>query len=696
MKPTLRRSLSGRLLLVIGLSVVLPLTLLVGSVLLWVYQTNTDRNLEALQQTSQRYTAVFQSRMAEKLGKLETVAALLSTGNDEELAAKLSASDRDLWDVWIRREGAVNPAEDPGRRQLYEAVRAEGAEVLSSPDFEHKRAALGLPLFQAGRFVGMVAMSFPLDFFRTIFDDAPAFSQGYLFVVSHQGFRVTHPDPSLVGVPVGNDLSPDRARNLLAQVRSGRPFTVDKPALINGRWSRLYYNPIAVGKARNSWNLVLVAYLDEANRGLDTLFLVLGVGVLVTLGLVGAATWGSTQSIIRPLRALAQGAEALAAGHLETRVPDQSNDEVGQLARSFNRMADQLAQTLRDQEDMVRRRTESLKQSLEDLEQAQAKIIDSEKLAVLGQLMATLAHEINTPLGAIRSSATFLHQSTSSRFGDLPDFFRSLDPATLAWYRALVVGKGVDLRLQAGTGDRRRRRALAQTLADHGVADPEGLADDIAFLTSADEEHRLVEGALEGRGLAIRMAAQTAAFVQSSAIILEAADRAAATVAALVDYSRREEFVGDGVYDPAREFDTLLTLYYGVSKQGVEVVRDFEPGLTVQGDRDRLNQVWVNLMNNALQAMEYRGRLVLRTRTVDRWAEITVANNGPRIPDNLKEKIFQPFFTTKRAGEGTGLGLDICRRIIEAHHGSLILSEEGELTVFAVRIPLFLTPRSTP
>jgi signal transduction histidine kinase len=190
-----------------------------------------------------------------------------------------------------------------------------------------------------------------------------------------------------------------------------------------------------------------------------------------------------------------------------------------------------------------------------------------------------------------------------------------------------------------------------------------------------------------GRAPVVRRASETAAQVQSTSIILEAADRAASTVAALVDYSRGPEVVQDQSVDPARELETLITLYYGIAKKGVEVVREFEPGVLVLGDRDKLNQVWVNLINNALQAMNQKGRLVLRTRSTPQGIEVAVANNGPPIAPQLQAKIFQPFFTTKKAGEGTGLGLDICRRIVEAHQGTLVLSQEGVYTVFTVTLP---------
>jgi signal transduction histidine kinase len=256
----------------------------------------------------------------------------------------------------------------------------------------------------------------------------------------------------------------------------------------------------------------------------------------------------------------------------------------------------------------------------------------------------------------------------------------------LALYQSLVRRPGQGLPPTPRGEDRKRRRRLAQELSNRGADEP-GLADDIASLVPPEEEEALVIAVAEGRGPVVRLAAQTAAAVQSSAIIVESADRAASTVSALVDYIRVDSLGSNQEVDPAKEIETLLTLYYGVSKKGVEVVKVFEPGLVVWGDRDKLNQVWVNLINNALQAMQYRGTLEFRTRRGEAGPQVTVANDGPPIPSNLREKIFNPFFTTKKAGEGTGLGLDICRRIIEAHQGTLTLGEEGKMTLFIAQFP---------
>lgn len=687
MSLPIRTSLTGRLLLGIGFATILPLTVLMALVMLEAYQISADQGFDTIAQTGHRYAADIDARLNEKLGLLEALASVNRTLDDGPLPDSILGANKDLRAGWILREGRPDTGEPGLFRELYKAVRERGTEVLSAPDIGRNEASLGYPILEKGQFVGMVAVTFSLGDIQKTVTDIRLFQSGYALLVAHDGTRIAHPDPSLVGTKIGNDVDAGMAAEMLNRVTQGIEFSFEKKALLTGKWSRQFYSPVTAGRAWDPWFLVMVAPAEEVNKALDVLFSLLILGALGTLALVATTTWLATRSVVRPLRLLTRGAEQIADGHLDTRVQITTRDELGTLGEAFNRMADQLALTLQTQEETVRERTDSLRRSLVELEQAQAKIVDTEKMAVLGQLTATIAHEINTPLGAIRSSATFLHQNTSGRYGDLPGFFRHLDPATLSWYKNLVLQKGGALKASAGGEDRRRRRALAQRLRALGTDDPDGLADDIVFLVPPQEDEAMVAAAAAGKGPVIRHAAETGAMIQSSSIILEAADRAAATVAALVDYSRSQDVRNNQSVDPAKELETLMTLYYGIAKRGVEVIRDYEPGLAVLGDRDKLNQVWVNLINNALQAMEYRGKLVLRTKKTPHGVEIAVGNNGPPVPEDLREKIFQPFFTTKKAGEGTGLGLDICRRIVEAHHGSLVHSQEGAYTVFTVRLP---------
>jgi signal transduction histidine kinase len=121
----------------------------------------------------------------------------------------------------------------------------------------------------------------------------------------------------------------------------------------------------------------------------------------------------------------------------------------------------------------------------------------------------------------------------------------------------------------------------------------------------------------------------------------------------------------------------------------VTLERHYTPDLpSLSGYPDELSQVWANLIHNALQAMGNRGSLMIATRACDRAIEVQITDSGPGIPAEVLPNIFKPFFTTKVAGEGSGLGLDIVRKIVDRHHGTIAVASEPGCTAFTVCLPL--------
>ena len=135
---------------------------------------------------------------------------------------------------------------------------------------------------------------------------------------------------------------------------------------------------------------------------------------------------------------------------------------------------------------------------------------------------------------------------------------------------------------------------------------------------------------------------------------------------------------------------TLAVLGYKLKHTEIEVVRDYDralPKLTVRGAE--LNQVWTNLLDNAIDALDGSGHISIATRADGDCVEVDIADDGPGISPEVRDRVFDPFFTTKDVGHGTGLGLDTARRIVvDRHHGSLSLDSRPGRTVFRVRMPL--------
>jgi signal transduction histidine kinase len=137
--------------------------------------------------------------------------------------------------------------------------------------------------------------------------------------------------------------------------------------------------------------------------------------------------------------------------------------------------------------------------------------------------------------------------------------------------------------------------------------------------------------------------------------------------------------------------ESTLTMLGHKLKEGVRVVREYADLPQIEAYAGELNQVWTNLIDNAVDAMDGRGTLTIRTRAEGDWVVVEIADTGPGMPQEVVARAFEPFFTTKDVGKGTGLGLDIARRIVVERHGGLIdidsPAHEGKGTMLRVSLP---------
>ena len=159
-------------------------------------------------------------------------------------------------------------------------------------------------------------------------------------------------------------------------------------------------------------------------------------------------------------------------------------------------------------------------------------------------------------------------------------------------------------------------------------------------------------------------------------------------VRAIKEYTYMDQAPVQNV-DIVKSLETTLTIMNHKLKNGVVVQRDYEKiPLLVNSFGSELNQVWTNLIDNAIDAMGGKGELRVRTFREDNCVVVEIGDNGPGIPPETKAHIFEPFFTTKGVGEGTGLGLDTVQRIVKKHRGNIqVISKPGD-TRFQVRLPL--------
>jgi signal transduction histidine kinase len=233
--------------------------------------------------------------------------------------------------------------------------------------------------------------------------------------------------------------------------------------------------------------------------------------------------------------------------------------------------------------------------------------------------------------------------------------------------------------------------ALTDALTDAGIDDPWRLTD---TLVSAGIDPAFVARVADAAGPAtaatLRWIAASLGARQLSAELRESTDRMGELVKAIKTYAYMDR--GEVVQVDVREGldSTLILLKHKLKHTEIEVERNYDPNLgklTVHGAE--LNQVWTNLLDNAIDALGESGRLTITTRRDGDCAEIDIADDGPGIPAEIRDRVFDPFFTTKEVGSGTGLGLDTARRIVvDRHHGSLTLESQPGQTVFRARLPL--------
>jgi signal transduction histidine kinase len=172
-----------------------------------------------------------------------------------------------------------------------------------------------------------------------------------------------------------------------------------------------------------------------------------------------------------------------------------------------------------------------------------------------------------------------------------------------------------------------------------------------------------------------------------------ATGRIAEIVKALKTYTYMDQAPIQSV-DVHEGLDNTLIILQNKLKTGITVRREYAETLpSIQAYGSELNQVWTNIIDNAIDAMAGKGTLVLRTRMENPWVVVEVEDNGPGIPEEILTKVFDPFFTTKPPGEGTGLGLNISRNlIVQKHGGQVAVTSEPGKTCFAIRLPVGFSP----
>ena len=307
----------------------------------------------------------------------------------------------------------------------------------------------------------------------------------------------------------------------------------------------------------------------------------------------------------------------------------------------------------------------------------ESRVRQSERMAQLGVLTAGLAHEMNNPAAAVSAGAERLEQALERR----AELEARLRPGTP------IPSPSGDGPPASSLARADREEEIADVLSELGVGDPwhqSSILTDAGFVTG----DLVVDG--DDAAIAVEVAAIAAESDALMAEIAEGARRLSELVRALKSYSFLDQAAVQEVDIVKGIEDTLLILRSKM--RDVTVVREYQDVPKIMAFGSQLNQVWTNLLDNAVDAMDESEdparRITIRAFTDDDHVVVEVENTGPPIPDDVIDRVFEAFFTTKEPGKGTGLGLDTSYNVVVTQHrGNLSVRSEPDATVFRAELP---------
>ncbi|MCB7128224.1 MAG: HAMP domain-containing protein [Candidatus Brocadiales bacterium] len=414
------------------------------------------------------------------------------------------------------------------------------------------------------------------------------------------------------------------------------------------RWIMEAQVPLFEGNVK--YGTVLIGYARElmtsgAGRALKIGLFAGGVGLLVSLG----ASFLTAYTITKPVKNFVKDIKIISGGNLDHQVNIRSRNEIGQLASEFNKLTKNLKNTLTEKdnyaneladlntnlEEKVRERTVALQKSHQDLEKAykelqgaQAQLVQSEKMASLGQLVAGIAHELNNPVSFIYGNMDHLEEYINN-IKEILSGFRDLKSVS--------------------PEEKKQMDHLIQEI-------------DLDFLLK--DLDKLIKSCKNG------------------------AERTKDIVASLRSFSRLDEAALKRA-DIHEGINSTLEILTHLYKNRINVHKEYGDIPKINCFAGELNQVFMNLLANAAQAIEDKGDVWIKTEKTDTKVKISIRDSGKGISEENKKKLFTPFFTTKPVGKGTGLGLSISYGIIEKHQGRIWAeSKVGEGTTFNIELPI--------
>lgn len=579
-----------------------------------------------------------------------------------------------------------------------------GVEQNINTDSSHKKvltAAKAMRVINSEKLqeetLGLLLVTYSTDSIYDHFSQLDLGDGAYTMIIDTKNRLIYHPDKNLIGSRV----SPSFIEELKSQPESFTTSFTGEEMLVSHTTSTM-----------SDWLIVSLVPVSSLTINANAIRNTTGIALLIAFIFISLAAIVVNNMAVAPIRRLTELFKDIQAGrfHDSMRFSTDRTDEIGELLRWFNTFLDSLEAREQAEKEVLRAKeaaeaanerithlnnrltneNDRLETTLKELQATQEELVKSEKMAVLGQLIAGVAHEINTPLGAIRASSNNSADVLEHSIPQFPNLFRILPPDQQDRFFALLETSLHAKDKPPAKEIRKMKRKLREHLEDEGIEEADMIADMLMDMEVYGDCTPFIPLFKEQDvQFILNLAYDLTGLQKNTRTINMAVERASKVVFALKNYAHYDQS-GEKVSSCITDgLETVLTLYHNQIKQGVEVVRAYDDTMQpILCYPDELNQVWTNLIHNALQAMSLKGTLELATRQVDGHVVVQVTDTGVGIPPDVQQRIFEPFFTTKAAGEGSGLGLSIVRKIIAKHDGDIQVESEPGRTTFTVRLPV--------